>query len=420
MDQINKSKIRFRACLVGAYLFSVPVFSYSETMGLEFIPQIMGALLLAYAIYDMVWTQSIKIPFEIQLYGLLALWAAATFFLGENTSELRPLGTLVKVAVVTMVCAHLIKDDTDLLTTMKIFVFSIPVVYYLNSETLVSLRISSQISEDDRFAGTLTNANTAAIYSLTIIWVCIFLLLHLKKGLFSRVLFLSPVGFALLIIYYTGSKKGLIGVGLFVLFVARLLYVRQKASIFKKAAVVLISVLLIVVTVYFIYTSPFFFRMQDLLYGGSVSDTNRVELGVEAIKVWLMNWRTFFMGVGHDNFRLFSVMQTYAHSTPLEILASNGIIGLFLFVALLVLLFRRFIYLYTHAPNLALQTDFFAILVFIFLYTILLVAAVLHDSRELMPLLGCLAAYGQYHVLLLKQNRAVVSPTLSDDNASER
>jgi O-antigen ligase len=400
----------FRGIFVGAYLFSVPVFSYSESMGLVIIPQIRGVLLVAYAIFDMLRTKSIKIPFEIQLYGLLGLWAATTFIFGESTSDLRPLGTLIKVVIVTLACAQLINDETDLFTALKIFVVSIPIVYYLNIDDLQSLSLVSQVAEDDRFAGTLTNANTAAIFSLTIIWASIFLLLLSKKSLLRKALFFIPIGFSLLIIKYSGSKKGLIGISLFVLFFARLLYIRQHASFYKKSLVILVSISLIVVTVYFIYTSPFFYRIEEILDGGSISDIKRLELANEAINVWLMNWKTFFMGVGYDNFRLFSAMQTYSHSTPFELLASNGIIGFFLFVAFLALLFYKFLYLYRHALNQEFKTIFFSALIFLFLYSFFLVAAILHDSRELMPILGCLAAFGQYHLLLLRQSRINGTP----------
>ena len=403
MDQTNRSKPTLRAYLVGAYLLSVPAFAYSESLGLLIVPQITGALLIAYAILDILGSQSIKIPHEIQLYGFMGLWAFSTFIFGASTSELRALGTLIKVVFVTLACAQLIKDDNDLFTALKMFVFSILFVYYQNMGDLQQLRIVDKITEDDRFAGTFSNANIAAIFSLTVIWACGLLLLHSRKGLLRRALFLIPVGLSLLIIYYSGSKKGLIGIGLFVLFFTRLLYMRQHSSSYKKSLVILISFALIIIFGYFIYTSPFFFRMQQL--GGSASDLNRLVLAREAINVWLMNWKTFFIGVGYDNFIIFSSLQTYSHVTPLEILANNGIVGFSLFMGFFFLLFRKFVFLYRHAFDRELRSVFFSILIFLFNYTFFMLSSVLHDSRELLPIMGCLAAFGEYHLRLLRQSQ---------------
>lgn len=402
----NRSGPTLGAFLVGAYLFSVPAFAYSESYGLLIIPQITGVLLVAYAILDILRNQRAIIPLDIQLYGLMGLWAVITFFMGASAGKggTLSLGTLIKVAIATLACGQLIKDENDLFTALKIFVFSILFVYYQNMGDLQYLRMADKITEMDRFAGTLTNANTAAIFSLTVIWASGLLLLVSRKGFFRGALYLIPIGISLIIIYYSGSKKGLIGIGLFVMFFARLLYIRQRAF-FRKSLILLVSFSLIIIAGYFIYTSPFFFRMEQLFSGGSVADANRLQLAKEAINVWLMNWRTFFMGVGYDNFRLFSSLQAYAHSTPLELLASNGLIGFSLFAGFLVLLFRKFYYLYRHALNQESKSVFFASLIFLFTYSFFMMTAVLHDSRELLPILGCLAAFGQYHLRLLRQTR---------------
>lgn len=415
MQTAPQKRATLGAYLVGAYLFIVPAFSYSDTLGLTMVPQIMGVLLVAYAVLDIVNGRKIKIPSEIQVYGLLGLWAAATFLFGASTSELKPLGTIVKVVVMTMACAQLIKDETDLYAALRIFVFSILLVYYQNAADLELLRTSSHITDEDRFAGTLTNANTAAMLSLTVVWASMLLLLHAKKGLFSRALYFLPMGISLLVIYYSGSKKGFIGIALFALFAGRLFYMRQHKSVFRKGLVILGSAALIIVAGYFIYASPFFFRLQEEVYSKSGSTLNRWTLVGEAIEVWLTNLKTFVMGVGYDNFRLFSVFQTYSHSTPTELLANNGIVGFCLFAGFLFLLFRKFIFLYRRAPDRELRSAFFLVLIFLSVFTFFSVAAVMHDARELLPVLGGLAAFGQYHVLRLRRGQEnEVSPPASE------
>jgi O-antigen ligase len=405
MDRADRPKATMGAYLVGIYLFSVPAFAYSEFLGLSIIPQVLGALLVTLAIFDIIGNQTIKIPFEIQLYGFLGLWAAATFIFNSNSSDWHSLGTFIKVVFATLACAQLLKDETDFFVALRIFVFSILFVFYQNINDLRYLRIAEQITETDRFAGTLANANTAAIFSLTIIWVSIMLFLRSRKGLSEWILFVIPTGISLVIIYYSGSKKGLIGIGIFALFLTRLLYLRMQSSLYKKSLVILVSALLLIVAGYFIYSSPFFFRIENLFRGESVADSNRIDLATDAIRVWLMNLRTFFLGVGYDNFRSFSHLQDYAHSTPLELVASNGLIGFSLFIGFLFLLLRKFYFLYRRTLAQEVNSTFFVIIIFLALYTFFMAVAVLHDSRELMPIMGALAAFGQFHARRLGKSQ---------------
>ncbi len=403
----NKPRTTFRACLVGAYLFSVPAFSYSDSLGLLMIPQILGAVLVAYAVLDILSGLRISIPSEIGLYGLLGLWAALTFYLGASLGDwgTLSLGTLIKVVTATLACSQLIKDENDFFTALKFFVFSIVLVYIQNIGDLRYLRIAGQITDTERFAGTLADANTAAVFSLTVIWASMLLWLHSKKRLSSRIGLLVPIGISLLLLYYSGSKKGLFGLGLFVLFVTRLLYIRQRTSLYKKGLVLLASSALVITVGYFVYASPFFFRIQQLFMGGSTGDINRYYLAKEAIHIWLMNGKTFFMGVGYDNFRWLSDLQAMAHATPLELLAGTGIIGFSLFMGFFFLLYRKYIFLYRYALTQDSKVIFFSIIIFLSIYLFFILGEVLHASRELMPILGGLAVFGQYHLRRVRQSR---------------
>jgi len=389
-----------RAYLCGAYLFSVPVFSYSEALGLMFIPQILGAILVAFALLDVVSGLRITVPLEIGLYGLLGLWAGITYYLIGNVSAAGnlSLGSLLKVSAATLACAQLIKNENDFFIALRVFTWSILAVYYLNREDLNYLRFAGKFTADGRFAGTFANANVAAIFALTVIWSSILLLAHSHKRSMQNAVYGIPIGVSLLIIYYSGSKKGLFGLGLFVIFATRLLKSRQNRTVFQKVFPIALSIMLILFVGYFIYTSPYFFRIQQLSAGGDEGDVIRFQLFKEALSTWLMNERTFVMGVGHDNFRNFSAYQDYSHSTPFELLASNGIVGFVLFLGFLGLLFRRFIRLYKIDFECKYKNLYFAIVSYLFIFSIFLVGAILHESRELIPILGCVSAFGQYRL----------------------
>ncbi|MGZ5454538.1 MAG: hypothetical protein ACXW2R_10210, partial [Candidatus Aminicenantales bacterium] len=216
MDKTADSTPTLGGYLVGAYLFSVAAFGLTDIFGLLIIPQIMAALLVGYALYDILGTFRVKIPIETGLYGLLGLWAAFTQLIGPLAGQglTTGLGTFLKVVVTTLACAQLIKTDGDLFTALKMFVFSVLFVYYQNAGEIGYLRMAGQVTEEDRFAGTLANANTAAIFSLTIIWAAILLLVRSRKPLSKGLVYFLPIGVSLIIIYYSGSKKGLIGLAL--------------------------------------------------------------------------------------------------------------------------------------------------------------------------------------------------------------
>ena len=406
MDTLERPSASLRGYLVGAYLFSVPAFAYSESLGLLYIPQILGALVVAYAILDILKNLRLEIPREIGLYGLMGLWAFVTYYLGSDINQFSTLSlsSLIKVVIATLACAQLIKNENDLFVALKIFVFSILFVFLQNIDELRYLRYSGVFAEVDRFAGTLANSNTAAVFALTVIGASLILLLHSREKLLWRVPFLIPVVISLIIVYFSGSKKGLIGLGLITLILTRLVYIRKNPTLIRKGFAILISISLLLIAGYLIYASPFFFRLKQSFSGGSSSDMLRVILMREAIDVWLMNWKTFFIGVGYANFRNFGSLQLYSHITPLEILAGNGIIGLSLFMGFLFLLFKKVYFLYRKTADQEYKGIYFASLIILFLYFFFMLSTVLQDSRELLPILGCLASFSEYRLRLFRQS----------------
>jgi O-antigen ligase len=365
---------------------------------MSFIPQALGVMVVAFALLDMIHDLRIDVPVEIGLYSLLGLFVVITFFLIPDPSHqgASRIGSFVKVVVATLACAQLIKDESDFFTSLKVFSLSILFIFAQNAGDLQSLSRSATFSEEDRFAGTMTNANIAAIFALTVIWACGLLLMNAQPGWLRRVFYGLPIGIGLVIIYFSGSKKALFGLGLFVLFFARLLYIRRGVSAAGKRWVLLAALALIALAGYVIVASPFFFRVEQMVQGVSISDMRRLAMAKEAVGVWLMSPRTFLIGVGYENFRLYSSQMGYSHSTPLELLACNGLIGFSLFMAFLFLLIRRFIRLYRGAADAALKSNVFSILIFLTIFVFFMAAAILHDSRELLPILGILAAYGQF------------------------
>ena len=76
----SRSKATIGSYLVGFYLFSVPAFSYTDEMGLNIIPQILGVTVLFYAVIDLLTTKRLNLPNEIKLYGFFVLFMVLWLF----------------------------------------------------------------------------------------------------------------------------------------------------------------------------------------------------------------------------------------------------------------------------------------------------------------------------------------------------
>ena len=139
------------------------------------------------------------------------------------------------------------------------------------------------------------------------------------------------------IVYLTGSRKGILltiaaGVVLALHWVWRQ-PIRRRPLL--SASIVVVFALV----GYALYTSPQFSRIVDLsnFFGGrSVVDTGLVKRSSmyrDAIALWLQRP---FSGWGLDQFRVVSGWSTYSHDNYVELLANQGLIGLFAYVMIYV------------------------------------------------------------------------------------
>ncbi len=386
--------------LVGLYLFSVPAFSYSEDLGLNKIPQILGVLVVVYALFNLIQVPLISKNRSVLFYFLFTLWSITTYAFAFYQSETGSLVTLLKVATITGGSAVLIKDGSDFRRTISIFFFSIFLTFLINRNDIMNLSQMNEITDNDRFEGTFANANTAALYCLGIIWVGFTLLLTGNFPVILRPLIIAGILLSVVIVIYSGSNKGLLGMGFFSAAVAWIMIQRYRFTRFKKFVFALVILGGTALIVNFIVTSPFFFRVQTMFTGDNESSVTRVFLFSEAIKVWSSSLKNILIGIGFDNFRFYNQLRDYSHSTITETLACTGLIGFVLYFSSFLCLFLTYLRSFNKQIS-GLKTT--VILVFCFLCLILFFnsAAVMLDDRLFWPLLGVISGYG---VVLGKQD----------------
>lgn len=396
-DNSAFKKASFGSYLVGAYLFSVPVVSYSADLELNFIAQLFGLIVFSYAILDFIKTNHLNIPSEIKIYALFVLWVVFTTLLVGKSDNYDSLLTSLKIGLVTLGVAQLIKNDKDFHNALFIYGLSILFVAYLNYDTLKYLQFESWTVKINQFEGTLENANIVAIYSISIVWLSFLLLLSPNTKLIIKTICIVFVSIALLMIYLCGSKKGMIGIVLFALFAAWLLFQKYKFSLLRTTFAFLAGISLISGALYFVYKAPFYYRLEtmpQLIESGSTEI--RLYLFKSAIALWSDSGINIFLGIGHDNFRDYNTLRLYSHSTISEVLVSSGIVGFLLYFSALGLLTKN---LYVQAKQFiesdhlasVINCSIFMVIIFFFNAT-----AVLYSDRELWPLIGIIGSYSLF------------------------
>lgn len=387
-----KDKVSLRALLVGIYLFSVPVFSFSTEMALSIIPQLIGAVFAIYAIVELIIAKEFKRNTALLYYILFAIWSIVPEVFSEFHTNSEGLFTLLKVMMITVAAALLVKTKMDFVVCLTFFFISIFFTIWLNLEDILLLRTSDEITGMDRFVGTFDNSNTAALYAITVIWSGFTLLVIRKNSLLMTLIILFGILLAGFLIVYAGSKKGYLGLAMFAIFAAWILLSRSGRIRFNRVQVTAFVLIILVGVIYLIYTSPFFFRIQTM-FGGQFSTQARLYLFKEALNVWSGSVKNFIMGVGIGNFMFYNSLHAYSHSTIAETLVCTGIIGFSLYFASMASIFFLYVRTLRVVPSdqrVQIWLVFIILLLIIFFNS----AAVLFADRIFWPLLGIISARG--------------------------
>ncbi len=377
--------------IAGIYLFSVPILSYSEELGLFKVPQYIGFVLVLYTVYDLFMNRRFTRSKFALFYLLFTLFGAITFFYSEHRDETEAIFTLIKVMIITVSITQLIKNRADYLLSLYIFFLSIFIALYLNYDEILRMRNSVTLSEEERFAGSFANANTAALYCLAIFWVGFNWLFSTDRKLLLKIIIIPGLILALMVTLYSGSRKGIIGLGFISIGIAWIAVNRFGTSYIRRILMGLILFIVLMLLFRFLVNSPFFYRLQGMFEGESSSNA-RSDLFRQAITIWSQSIKNLIMGIGINNFKFHNGYFAYSHSTISETLVSTGIIGFFLYfmgfyksLIAYYKLFRRQIKTY----RISILMNLFMLLMILFFNS----TAVMFDDRLFMPLLGIISAY---------------------------
>ena len=395
-------RISAGSILVGIYLLSVPLFSHSREMGLSIFPRIIGGVVLAYTLFYLLHIGRIKRNSTIGIYFLFTIWCIIPYIFSGYPMNYEGMVSTIQVGLITICAAILINSEKDFIVTLLVFFSSVFFVVWLNLESLMSFGTVELGTEADRFSGTLQNPNTTALYAIAIIWSGVMLLILIKQLLLLRFIIVFGLMSAIFLVIASGSRKGLIGLGIISIAIANYLIIRYGRSKTRKFVLVFLVGLGVAALFYLVMGSPFFYRLE-LMFLGEPSSIYRAYLFEEAIKVWNSSVKNLVIGVGIGNFERFNYLYTYSHSTISEALVCTGVIGFVLYFASIFAVIKVFYKGYEY--NVDKSKGFFQLfLVFLLVVLFFNIFAVMFSSRMFWPLIGIISSYG----LLLKRNSSVL------------
>lgn len=190
-----------------------------------------------------------------------------------------------------------------------------------------------------RIASVLFNANA---YAITLSIGCMFawyLYQNSASKLFKLILAITAFLFIYQIIFFTGSRKGILSlVWMMTIYLFISHAFQSKSSLSKLILKGLFLIIILTALWWAVAQSPFYDRMlrlqTDILEG---TRTDMARLGLD-----LWRERPLF-GQGANQFRVIYFRPTYSHNNYIELLANNGLIGLFTFYSFFILLARRYL-----------------------------------------------------------------------------
>lgn len=323
-------KKRLDLSLLSKALFMCYVlYTYVLNYALFYIPFFSFALLIS-ALFFQLKQDNFRIRLDVSMFALMVfiiyLLATGVFVASDFNRVTKSVVSLMEYVVVffLIICYSKVDNKPDF--PMVAFI-----VQALTAVALLVFRGSGvkriSISEN-------VNVNTIGVTLAFAIGFVLYLLIVRKTKPLMWVLAIGVIVVLMIGIMLTVSKKAIFGGGLlialWIIICYRHLFSRLKL-IWK--VIFFVSLITVVWLAYLWFTSRYAFQMEymqnrlDEIYVGN-SDQARIILFKEGISIFLSHP---FFGVGFNNARYFTSLNTYTHCLYSESVACTGFIGTFIF-----------------------------------------------------------------------------------------
>lgn len=305
---------------------------FGNTEGLSRIPQAISIVAVGLAFLAAVLGERLPgIHLSVMAYGGLVAFWGLTMLEASGVSDLYQ--RFLKLSAVALAAHIIFRNPKDLLLLFGIFGSTGLVNVALNwgelSELGAALSGGEEFSAAERFAGTFGNANTAGMYATTTLILALVFFFNSRTRLRWLVLLSGVVG-GLAVVYFTGSRKSMLALGLTALFLPWMAAQRGGPGRLRWLKwVVLSGATLAFCALLFTklpYTERLLVQLREGIHAEASSDT-RADMLASAIELWRQNP---LFGCGFEGFARFSGFEVYSHSTFGEVLCNAGIFGMFL------------------------------------------------------------------------------------------
>jgi len=307
---------------------AISLFGYTE--GRTIIPQAISALTVGIAVL----TLANRIPsIHIAVFafmGLLAFWAVTLIDFPEVWIRYQ---SLLRMSVLALAAHVIFRTPKHLLLLFGVYSATGLIVVAFNWSELDSLGETlsgaEQLLDKDRFAGTFGNANSAGTYATTTLLLALIYFLNSRSRARWPILVSGVLG-GLTVVYFTGSRKAMLALGLTALLLPWMATRIGGAAKVKWVKWLLISGITVgFCTVLFSrlpYTERLVIELREGVHAESSSDV-RATMLTRAFELWKEHP---FVGCGFEGFARLSGWGVYSHSTFSEVLCNGGLLGLLL------------------------------------------------------------------------------------------
>jgi hypothetical protein len=380
------------ACAVA--IASVPVFS--RQAGLSIIPQLLALAAVGMAgVTCFLLGRIPRIHLAVIAYLLLvAMWA---FTVPDDPAYKAQYLSLVKLSVLTMAVHLVIRTPRHLLFLLGAYSLSGAVALVLNWSEIRDIRYvvesGSANADVTRFEGTFSNANAAGVFA-AFAALSSLIVFYNTRHVIRWVILACGVTSGLVIGGLTGSRTGMLGLLIAGMSVPVLALAGKREDLLGKwlkgSLFLLVAAGIALAT---LTQLPQFERLTRLTEGADADESTYTRWGMakECVRIWL---DYPVAGAGFQGFQRASWFEgSYSHTTFGEVLANGGVIGFGLLGIFYAWPGLQLVLLVRGSPNPGVRRLALAFLVYCVIFSASSVVAVLHVSRDLVPLWAAICGW---------------------------
>ncbi len=329
-----KNSIKTFQILIFIFIIGASTLSYIE--GLSKIVILYGlTFTFLYFIYTL-YTKKISIQPETIIYFAWVLWSLGGLTNAANKAAyFQGLRTVIQIAFMFIIIAGLISTKPYILSAAMSGLLVGGLIQGISTFLTGELPAAIESDTRTRLAGLSKNANTFAFQMLTIVF-SIFYFWKLKRNRIIRFFLSCSLIIALVGIIYSGSRNGFLSILVFIF----LWYFSQQKKLPKQPILAYTISLIIIIIGYLSIVTLLEKTLiwQRLYQFEDNSSQTRIYLYKEGLE---MVMKKPFWGIGLNNFSELSTTGLYSHSDYVEVAATTGIIGFFLYFSIYIVLWRR-------------------------------------------------------------------------------